>query len=292
MIVRVRALSIAARAVPLADIKALRALTGAPIQSVRSALVAHDGDLDAAAAALRREGMALSAKRAAERGTNEGVVGVGVSECGSIGALVAVGCETDFVARTERFRELATLLVGEALSGSEDVMGHDAVGSAAAALREAIAVRGLRVIRAPCVAGYAHGTIGVDGVGHIGALAGLEAGDTEDIDKLKSAARRVAMHIAASAPVALRREDLSSDEVERERKALEEAALESGKPVSVVERIVEGKLGKWFADVCLLDQEMVAEVSGYNGKGRSVAKSVAAECQVGKVVDFARLSIH
>ncbi len=284
-----RAFSVAARTrtVPLEQIKALRARTGAPVSAVKAALESHDLDVEAAADALRHQGAALAARRGATKETTEGAVGVGVSECGTLGAIVAVRCETDFVARTPRIGTLLRELVTASLN-DEPIVDHPAVGDAAAALQEALTVSSAKTLRANAVAAYAHGGDGQ--VGRIGALVALD-GDC-DREALRALGKRVAMHVAASAPSVITRTDVPHEEVERERNALREAAKAEGKPDKIIDRIVDGKLNKWYGDVCLMEQEMVVEPENYSGKGRSVVQSIGSELKGAKVVAFERYSIR
>lgn len=291
-----RALSTAAagRTVPLSQIKELRARTGAPVGTVKAALEAHANDIDAAAAALRRQGAALAAKRASTRDSHEGLVGTAISGCGTAGALVELRCETDFVARTPRAAELVRELCTAALNapaGGADALGTSAaVADAAAALREALRVPRARVLRGDRVAAYAHaGPPGSSDVGRIGVLVALSGAPGE---RLATVGRRVAMHVAASSPTCVSRDSVAADDIARERDALRDAAMAQGKRPDVVERIVDGRMDKWFGDVCLLEQEMLVECDGYDGKPRSVAESIDSEVSGCTVIDFDRFSIH
>lgn len=285
-----RALSVASstRSVPLEQIKALRARTGAPISAVKAALESHDLDVEAAADALRHQGAALAARRGATKQTTEGAVGVGVSECGTLGAIVALRCETDFVARTPRVAALLRELVTASLN-DKSISDHPGVGEAAAALQEALTVSSTKTLSARAVAAYAHGGDGQ--VGRIGALVALD-GDNCDREALQKVGQRVAMHVAASAPSVVTRTEITHEQVERERDALREIAKAEGKPEKIIERIVNGKLNKWYGDICLMEQEMFVEPANYSGKGRSVQESISSELKDAKVVAFERYSIR
>lgn len=271
--------------VPLDLIKSLRSQTGAPISAVRKALLEHENDAERAIDALRRRGAAVSAKRAA-RAVNEGLVGVRVSACGTRGALVELRCETDFVARNERFTVLLDELCaaalrmepGEAEADPAERLQNDpatgaAVADAAGALGEGIRVGRVGIVAADGahVAAYAHGGASAGRIAALVALSGAPA------EAAPGVGLRLAMHVAAGVPRVVRREMLNEEDIERERSALREAAIEEGKQGHVVEKIVEGRMQKWFSQVCLMEQEMLVEAPGYDGKGRSVAKSTRAD---------------
>jgi elongation factor Ts len=158
-------------------IKELRSRTGAGMLDVKKALEESDGDLDRAAALLRERGIAKAAKKA-DRSAREGLIGSYVHHNGRVAVLVELNCETDFVARNERFRELA---------------------------------------------------------------------------------KNLALHIAMANPEYLRREDVPDDVIEAEKQALRAQAMEQGKPEAIAEKMVDGRIGKYFAEVCLLEQPYIKD---------------------------------
>ncbi len=284
-------------AVPLALIKSLRAQTGAPITAIKSALLEHDNDPERTIDALRKRGAELSLKRAA-RETHEGLVGTAVAPCGSLGALVELRCETDFVARTERFNALLRALCDTALSfgpgDATDALQGDAgtaasLADAIGALGEGVKIGRARVLTAGDdgrVFAYAHGGASA---GRIGALVGVRG---VGADIVADVGIRVAMHVAAAAPLVVRRDMLSAEEIARERGVLRDTAMEQGKTGPVVEKIVGGRMQKWFSEVCLMEQEMLVERVGYEGKARSVADSVSADARTkATIVGFERFAI-
>lgn len=257
--------------------------------AVKAALEKHSLDVEAAAAALRREGAAIAAKRASTRDASEGLVGAVVGRCGSIGAMVELRCETDFVARTTRITELLRELCNVALINEDaDLNNHPLVGDAAGALREVIRIERVEVVRGKHVAAYLHaGTPGAVDTGRIGVLVAVDGMG----NRVENVGQRVAMHIAAAAPVYVSRNNVDEEVVIRERDALRDGAMTQGKGAQVVERIVEGKMAKWFSEVCLLEQEMLVECDGYDGKTRTVADSIDSQVSGCTVTDFARFSI-
>lgn len=285
--------------VPLDLIKSLRQQTGAPITAIRKALLEHENDPELAIDALRRRGAAVSAKRAA-RATHEGLVGARVGACGTRGALVELRCETDFVARNVRFTALldelceAALRIAPEESDAAERLQNDptaaaALADAAGALGEGIRVGRVGVVSADGaqVSAYAHGGVSAGRIAALVALRGASAQGAPDVGA------RIAMHVAAAAPRVVRREVLLDQDIARERSILRDAALEEGKQGPVVEKIVEGRMQKWFKEVCLMEQEMLVEAPGYEGKGRSVAKSVQADAGAdADIAAFERFAIE
>lgn len=228
------------------DVKALRDSTGAGMMDCKRALEETDGDIDAAKQYLREKGLAASAKRN-DRESNQGVVAITVA--GSVGAIVQLKCETDFVAGSDQFKDEAAALV-DLVSAK----GADAVAERTGALEELKILLKEKielgeVVRFDAATGnvighYEHiqGGRGVNGV-----LVEMRGASDE-------LAHDVAVHIAFARPRYLRREDVPADVVEAERKTLETITLNEGKPEAAVPKIVEGRLNGFFKDVCLLEQ--------------------------------------
>ena len=248
-------------------VKELRDKTGAGMMDCKKALTEIGGDLEGAVDWLRKNGLAAAAKKAG-RVAAEGLVGV-VTE-GERGAVVEVNSETDFVARNEAFQEFVNRVATLALDADGDLEALGAAadpggGTVSEALTEMIAKIGenmslrrtgaLRVSQG-VVAAYVHNQA-APGLGKIGVLVALEsAGDGA---KLAAFGRQLAMHIAAAAPQAVSAEELDATALERERNVLAEQARASGKPEEIVEKIVQGRLRKYYEEVCLLDQTFVID---------------------------------
>jgi elongation factor Ts len=246
-----------------ADIKRLRELTGAGMSDCKAALVAADGDVEAAVEDLRKRGLRGVTKREGRTAAN-GVVTAQVVD-GTWGALLEVNCETDFVAKGERFGRLAAdvleqvvarrpadvtdLLEGPATAGSGTV--RDQVDEVGAALGEKIEIRRFAIVEAPHVASYLHRT-SPDLPPTIGVLVGFD-GPAAD------AGREVAQHIAAFAPLFLERADVPEATVASERRIAEEVARGEGKPEAALPKIVEGRLNGYFKDVVLAEQAFVRD---------------------------------
>ncbi|MGE8034251.1 translation elongation factor Ts [Lysinibacillus sp. KCTC 33748] len=239
-------------------VKELREKTGAGMMDCKKALVQTDGDLDAAIDFLREKGLSSAAKKA-DRIAAEGTTYI--LEQGNEAIILEVNAETDFVSKNEKFQVLvaslaeqllaakpATVEAALELANAEGVKIADQISTAVATIGEKITLRRYEVktkTDADAFGSYLH--MG----GRIGVLVTLEGSADA------SAAKDVAMHIAAINPTYVSRDEVSAEEVERERKVLTEQALNEGKPENIVAKMVEGRLGKYFEDVCLLDQTFV-----------------------------------
>lgn len=249
-------------------VKSLRDSTGVGMMDCKAALTENDGNMEAAVDWLRAKGLSKAAKKAG-RVAAEGLVGVAVS--GTAGAVVEVNSETDFVARNEKFQTVVRQIAELALENGGDVealrlTAYPGAGkSVAEYVTELVATIGenLSLRRASrlevgegVVTAYVHNAAG-DGIGRIGVLVALEsAGDKE---KLAALGRQIAMHIAAASPQALTVDDLDADVVARERAIFVEQARGSGKPDNIVEKMVEGRLRKFYEEVVLLSQTFVVD---------------------------------
>ncbi|MFJ7838132.1 translation elongation factor Ts [Lysinibacillus sphaericus] len=239
-------------------VKELREKTGAGMMDCKKALVQTDGDLEAAIDFLREKGLSSAAKKA-DRIAAEGTTYI--LEKGNEAIILEVNAETDFVAKNDKFQVLVSSLAEQLLAtkpasveaaveleNAEGVKIADQISTAVATIGEKITLRRFEVktkTDADAFGSYLH--MG----GRIGVLVSLE-GSTD-----ASAAKDIAMHIAAINPTYVSREEVSAEEVDRERKVLTEQALNEGKPENIVAKMVEGRLGKYFEDVCLLDQSFV-----------------------------------
>jgi elongation factor Ts len=217
-------------------VKELREKTGAGMMDAKKALTETDGDMEAAVDWLRAKGLAKAAKKSG-RTAAEGLVAVKVA--GGKGVAVEVNSETDFVAKNAEFQQMVGAIAGAALN----------VADVEALIGENMALRRMAVLAGDKVASYVHNAA-ADGMGKIGVLVAY-AGGTEAF------ARQVAMHIAAVNPASLSADDLDPALVEREKSVLTEQARESGKPDAVIEKMIEGRMKKYLAEVTLLGQQFV-----------------------------------
>ncbi|MCH8952555.1 MAG: elongation factor Ts [Proteobacteria bacterium] len=286
-------------AITATQVKELRAKTGAGMMDVKKALVETDGDMEAAVDLLRVKGLAKADKKAG-RTAAEGLVGVAVE--GGVGVAVEVNSETDFVARNPVFQELvgaiSRIALGveggvEALKAAE-MNGKtvaESVTAQVATIGENLSLRRSARIEAGLVASYVHNAA-APGMGKIGVLVGLES--TGDAAALEALGRQIAMHVAATGPVALDEAGLDPALVAREKQVLSEQARESGKPEHVIEKMIAGRMNKFFQEVCLLKQAFVinpdltveaAVKEAEEGVGAPVTVSGFARLAVGEGVD-------
>jgi elongation factor Ts len=245
--------------VTAALVKDLRARTGAGMMDAKKALEEAGGDLEAAVDALRTKGLATAGKKA-DRATGEGVVALALSADGRTGALAEVNCETDFVARNADFQAFAA----RAATTGLDAADAAALAAALEAERtEMIAKIGENLVlrrharlsvAQGAVVGYTHAALAPN-LGKIGVLVALES--TAPAEKLAEAGKQIAMHVAAAAPAALDRDSVSPEDLERERAVLKAQAMESGKPADIAEKMVAGRLGKFYEAQCLVEQPLV-----------------------------------
>ena len=266
--------------IPAADVKKLRDRTGAGMMDAKKALTEAEGDFDKAIEVLRVSGAAKSAKRA-ERSASAGLV----AESG--GALVELNSETDFVAKNEKFQQLADEIVAvaartkpadrDALLATE-LSGGQTVGEAVAALASVIGEK----IELGRVA-YFDGTVETylhrrasDLPPAVGVLVEYEGGDA-------AAARDVALQIAAMRPQYVTRDEVPADVVAKEREIAEMTAREEGKPEGALPRIVEGRVNGFFKDVCLAEQASVKD-------SKKTVKALLDDAGV-KVSRFARFEV-
>lgn len=251
-------------------IKQLRETTGAGMMDCKKALTEANGDMDAAIDWLRKKGLASAAKKAG-RVAAEGLVGVASKEDRSAAAMVEINSETDFVARNEQFQQLVEASSQYALEVKgelEALMAYqckqqnkpvsDVVTEAIATIGENIQIRrsALVSVNPGVVCSYIHNAISPN-MGKIGVLVALQS--EGDADKLEAFGKQLAMHIAAARPLSLTRDGVDASAIERERQIFKEQALASGKPENIVEKMVEGRIRKFYEEVVLPEQEFVIE---------------------------------
>jgi elongation factor Ts len=249
-------------------VKELREQTGAGMMDCKKALAETGGDLDQAVDWLRTKGLSAAAKKAG-RVAAEGLVAVAVD--GNKGAVVEVNSETDFVSRNEQFQEFVRGVAKLALAADgnlDKLLAADYPGAGrtvAEQLTHMIATIGENMTIRRCdtmsvangvLATYVHNAIG-EGIGKIAVLVGLESAG--DKGKLETFGKQIAMHVAAAKPQSVSRDELDPEILERERVVLSEQARESGKPEEIIGKMVEGRLRKFYEEVCLLDQTFVID---------------------------------
>jgi elongation factor Ts len=243
-------------AITASMVKELRETTGAGMMDAKKALTETDGDFEAAIDWLRTKGLAKAAKKSS-RVAAEGLVAVAVKD--GKGVAVEVNSETDFVAKNSDFQEMVGAIASAALGVSntaelsnELIAGKsvsDTITDNIAKIGENMTLRRMETVQAEKVVTYVHNSASQN-MGQIGVLVAINGEDSEF-------ARQVAMHVAAANPQALSSGELDQSVVERERHILTEQARESGKPEQVIEKMIQGRMKKFLAEVTLLGQDFV-----------------------------------
>jgi len=253
--------------VTAALVKELREKSGAGMMDCKKALNETNGDMDAAIDWLRTKGLAAAAKKSG-RVASEGLVAISVS--GTLGALVELNSETDFVSRNDDFQTFAKTLSSLALTASDiealKAMDYPNTGrTVAEELTHKIATIGENMslrrmekvsVESGAIVPYIHNAT-ADGLGRIGVLVGLSS--SADSAVLSGLGKQIAMHIAATTPASISVDDLDPEMVARERDVLIEQAKASGKPQEIAEKMVEGRLRKYYEEVVLLEQIFVID---------------------------------
>lgn len=247
-------------------VKTLRDKTGAGMMDCKKALTESAGDIDDAVDWLRKNGLAAAAKKAG-RVAAEGLIAVATE--GNRGALVEINAETDFVGRNDDFQDFVRDVAGIALEtdGTVDSLGEAKMGegTVASQLTDLIARIGENMslrrverlsVESGTVGSYVHNSV-APGLGRIGVLVGLESSDSsESLDRF---ARQLAMHVAAASPQWTAIEGIDSAALDRERTVLTEQARASGRPENIIEKMVEGRLKKFYEESVLLEQTFVID---------------------------------
>lgn len=262
------------------QIKELRERTGAGMVDCKKALDESCGDIDKAIELLRKKGIAKAAKRS-EREAGEGIIVVKTNNDNTEAYTVELNSETDFVARNEKFQALANDILkiveekkpesAEVLL-SEDLNGltvSESIDNLSGVIGEKLALGRFDIVKGGSVASYSH--LG----GKIGVLVAL---DQEGKGEL---AADIAMHIAAANPRFLSSEEVSEDEIEKEKGVYKEQLLKEGKPEAMIENIIKGKINKYYSEVCLLDQEYIKDDK----------KSIKDILEGASILKFVRLSL-
>ncbi len=252
-----------------AMVKELREKTDAGMMDAKKALVECNGDMEAAVDLLRKKGLAKAAKKAG-RTAAEGLVSVAANANNTEAALVEVNAETDFVARNQQFQDYALKAAQVALTtnGSVEALASAPFGegkNAQETLTGLIATIGENMslrrstklgVSQGYVATYVHNAIAPN-IGKIGVLVALES--AAPADKLVTLGKQLAMHVAAAAPQFLDIAAVDPAAMERERNVQRETALASGKPADIVEKMLEGRMRKYYEEVCLTEQAFIID---------------------------------
>lgn len=280
-------------AVTASLVKELREKTGAGMMDCKKALTETAGDLEAAVDWLRKHGMASASKKAGRIAAEGKVV---VATQGGRGVLLEVNSETDFTAKNEKFSGFATTAVEVALQNgvkeldallslpfpeSGRTVGEELTGLISS-IGENMNLR--RLIQLEVASGVVSGYIHM--AGKIGTLVSLES-DATDLDALQELGKKIAMHVAASSPPYLNRESVPVADLEREKSVLSDQARSSGKPESIIEKMVQGRLTKFYGEFCLVEQPFVMDPEQtVQSVVEAVAKSLNAKITVAGFARF------
>ena len=240
-------------------VKELREKSGAGMMDAKKALLETDGDLEAAQDWLRTKGL-LKAEKKSSRVAADGLVGVRVHE--NVGMMIELNSETDFVATNKEFTDLVDLILDEGFGIADkdkllnkSVSGkniQEIINNKIATIGENISLRRIISIKGSNIYSYLHNSVSKD-CGKIGVLVSLEGNKDDDFGK------KLAMHIAATSPLAMSENDLDSDLVDREKKIISEQLILEGKPADIAEKILSGKLKKFYEENTLLNQKFVMD---------------------------------
>jgi elongation factor Ts len=249
-------------------VKELREKTGAGMMDCKKALTESSGDFEKAIEILRKKGAAVAAKRA-ERSANEGIVKIQILNGGKKAVVLEVNCETDFVAKSDDFLAFADLAMNAIVTSNpanvEELLNvtyngknvRDELSSIVGKIGEKIEVSRFKVVEVQ------NGML-VDYIHHgskLGVVVKAENTDGVDESKLTTLLKDIAMQTAAMRPTYLTREQVPQDAIDKEKDIYKELARKEGKPENILEKIAEGRLGKFYQEVCLLDQAFVKDNS-------------------------------
>ena len=243
-------------AITAAQVKELREMTGAGMMDAKKALTETDGDMEAAVDWLRTKGLAKAAKKSG-RTAAEGLVVVAVKD--GRGVAVEVNSETDFVAKNAEFQGMVAAFANAAINvdtveelAEQKIDGKaisEVLTDAIAKIGENMTLRRMATVTGDSVASYMHNAVATD-MGKIGVLVAIKGADN-------GIGKQIAMHVAAANPASLSEADLDPAIIEKERQIQIEIARESGKPEAVIEKMIEGRMKKYMAEVTLLGQQFV-----------------------------------
>ncbi|VAX16122.1 Translation elongation factor Ts [hydrothermal vent metagenome] len=252
-------------------VKDLRTQSGAGIMECKDALKESNGDLDAALELLRKKGTVKAAKKA-DRSTKEGAIG-GLVEGGKA-AIIEIKCETDFVARNDKFQELCGNLASHvlktgAVDTADELLGQPLVNDASKTVKDLMTEKihelGENLVLGRTAMYELDGAGGfglyIHGAGSIGVLVEVTCSDEKAAEKERftDVCRDLAMHIAAAAPIAVTQADVPADTVAKEKEIFTAQAKESGKPDKIIPKIIEGRVKKYFTEIVLLEQAFVKD---------------------------------
>ena len=269
--------------VTASQVKDLREKTGAGMMDCKKVLTETDGDMEKAIELLRERGIAKAAKKSS-RVAAEGLVAAYVSEDGKVGAVVEVNAETDFVGKNEEFRnfvnDVAKQIVEKNPANVEELLAQESIAEAGKTVQEVLTNKIATIGENMTIRRFerfeSNGIVGsyIHGEGKIGVLVNMENATPE-------LAKDICLQIAAAKPEFLNRESVTPERVAKEMEILKAQAMNEGKPAEIAEKMVQGRINKFYGEICLLEQEFVKDP---NMKINKLLESKGA-----KINNFARL---
>ena len=268
--------------VTAALVKELREKTGAGMMECKKVLTETDGDLEKASELLRERGIAKAAKKSG-RIAAEGIVEAFISEDGKVGSIVEINSETDFVAKNEEFKAFAKDVAEQVVKTNpkdvEELLASESIKEAGKTVKDVLTEKIAKIGENLSVRRFArfesNGFVEkyIHGEGKIAVLVNMESGDA-------ATAKDVCMQIAAAKPEFLNREQVPAERVNKEMEILKAQAMNEGKPEAIAEKVVLGRIGKFYGEICLVEQEFV--------KDPSIKVSKLLEDKGAKVAEFVR----
>ena len=269
--------------VTASQVKDLREKTGAGMMDCKKVLTETDGDMEKAIELLRERGIAKAAKKSS-RVAAEGLVAAYVSEDGKVGAVVEVNAETDFVGKNEEFRnfvnDVAKQIVVKNPANVEELLGQESIAEAGKTVQEVLTNKIATIGENMSIRRFerfeSNGIVGsyIHGEGKIGVLVDMENATPE-------LAKDICLQIAAAKPEFLNRESVTPERVEKEMEILKAQAMNEGKPAEIAEKMVQGRINKFYGEICLMEQEFV--------KNPDMKINKLLESKGAKINNFARL---
>ena len=269
--------------VTASQVKDLREKTGAGMMDCKKVLTETDGDMEKAIELLRERGIAKAAKKSS-RVAAEGLVASYVSEDGKVGAVVEVNAETDFVGKNEEFKnfvnDVAKQIVEKNPANVEELLGQESIAEAGKTVQEVLTNKIATIGENMSIRRFerfeSNGIVGsyIHGEGKIGVLVDMENATPE-------LAKDICLQIAAAKPEFLNRESVTPERVAKEMEILKAQAMNEGKPAEIAEKMVQGRINKFYGEICLLEQEFV--------KDPDMKINKLLESKGAKINNFARL---
>jgi len=276
-----------------AEIKQLREATGAGILDCKKALQQANGNFDEAVEFLRKKGLAAAAKKAG-REASEGIIDAQVSEDGQTAVMINVNCETDFVARTDDFKayvdSLVEQLFADNVTSAEELLERpyikDTSKTVKESLTEIVAKLGENTLISQATRFDLQGDGMLENYVHLGGRVGVlvdVAGADRDNEKFANLVHDLALHVAAAAPLYLTESDISADTIASEKEIFKAQLAQENKPDHIKDRIIEGKLKKWYGEVVLLNQQFVKDsdltiAQLLEKAGKEIGRSIEIRC--------------